>query len=131
MKFSIFFILALFSFYISKNIITSWSYDKVAMYDLQKINTFFTRYFKIDNIPITLSNNTLTIKDIKLNEVQTNLFDSLINYKTGLLLLTPNKITLNFNFYYTDTKKGSGNAILELKIITFKLKLIMIKKNLS
>ena len=58
-------------------------------------------------------------------------YNSLINYKTGLLLLTPNKNTLNFNFYYTDTKKGSGNAILELKIITFKLKLIMIKKNLS
>ena len=128
MKFQILFLISLFSIYISQNIISSWTYDKVAMYDLQKINTFLTKNFKIDNIPITLTNDTLEIKDIQLKEVQTNLYDSLINYNTGLLLLTPNKITLNIDFTYTDKTKGSGTGNLELKIFTFKLK---VKNNKS
>ena len=112
----------LFSLYISQNIITSWHYDKVAMYDIQKINTFLANNFKM-NLDLSITNETTTIKDIKLEQVQTNIYDSLINYNTGLLLLTPNKITLNFNFSYTNSDKGyKGTALLELKITTFKLK---------
>ena len=121
----------LLSLYISQNIITSWSYDKVAMYDIQKINTYLTSIFQPFDIPITINNDTLKITNIKLTQIETNLYDSLINYNTGLLLLTPNKISLYFNFSYEDTKKGyKGDSTLSLKILTFKLK-VKNDKNLS
>ena len=124
MKISSYLFISLLSLYLCQNIVTSWNYDKVAMYDLQKINTFLNNFAKnpID-ILYTLKNNTLTINNIKLVEIQTNLYDSLINYNTGLLLLTPNKITLSFNFSYSDGNQ-SGSSTLELKILTFKLKVI-------
>ena len=114
----------LFSIYFSQNIITSWNYDKVAMYDLQKINTFLTSFTeKPFDIPISIKNDTLTIDNIKLTQIQTNLYDSLINYNTGLLLLSPNKITLCFDFSYKEEKKGyKDNSTLELRILDFKLK---------
>lgn len=114
----------LFSLYISQNIITSWNYDKVSMYDLQKINTLLTSFTETPfDIPISITNDTLTIENIKLTQIQTNLYDSLINYNTGLLLFTPNKITLCFDFSYTETKQGyKGNSTLELRIMNFKIK---------
>ena len=55
----------LFSLYISQNIITSWNYDKVAMYDLQKINTFLISFTETPfDIPISITNDTLTIENI-------------------------------------------------------------------
>ena len=122
LKFLIFFLLI--SLYFSQNIITSWNYDKVAMYDLQKINTFLTTFTQIPfDIPISIKNDTLNIDNIKLTKIQTNLYDSLINYNTGLLLLAPNKMTLCFDFSYNETKKGyKGNSTLELKIMNFKIK---------
>jgi hypothetical protein len=122
MKVSIYIFISIISVFICQNIITSWNYDKVAMYDLQKINTFLNNFAQnpID-IPITLKNNTLTINNIKLIQIDTNLYDSLINYNTGLLLLAPNKITLYFNFSYEDGTQR-GDTTLELKILTFKLK---------
>ena len=122
MKVCIYIFLSIISVFICQNIITSWNYDKVAMYDLQKINTFLNNFAQnpID-IPITLKNNTLTINNIKLIQIDTNLYDSLINYNTGLLLLAPNKITLYFNFSYEDGTQR-GDTTLELKILTFKLK---------
>ena len=122
MKVSTYIFLTFFSIFLCQNIITSWNYDKVAMYDLQKINTFLNTFAQnpID-IPVVISNKTLGINNIKLIQIDTNLYDSLINYNTGLLLLAPNKITLYFNFSYSDgTQKG--DATLELKILTFKLK---------
>ena len=124
MKVSTYIFLTFFSIFLCQNIITSWNYDKVAMYDLQKINTFLNTFAQnpID-IPVVISNKTLGINNIKLIQIDTNLYDSLINYNTGLLLLAPNKITLYFNFSYSDgTQKG--DATLELKILTFKLKVI-------
>jgi len=114
----------LFSLSISQNIITSWNYDKVSMYDIQKVNTFLTSFLKNPlNIPIEIKNDTLSIENIKLISIQTNLYDSLINYDTGLLLFTPDKVTLCFNFSYTETKKGyKGNSTLELKLLNFKIK---------
>ena len=122
MKISSYIIISLISLYLSQNIITSWNYDKVAMYDIQKIGTVLNTLANdpID-IPYVLINNSLTIKNIKLIQIQTNLYDSLINYNTGLLLLAPNKITLSFNFSY-NYESQSGDATLELKILTFKLK---------
>mgnify|MGYP003571526009 FL=1 len=75
----------LFSLTISQNIITSWNYDKVSMYDIQKVNTFLTSFLKNPlNIPIEIKNDTLSIENIKLISIQTNLYDSLINYDNGL-----------------------------------------------
>ena len=122
MKVSIYIFLSIISVFICQNIITSWNYDKVAMYDLQKINTFLNNFAQNPlDIPITLKNNTLTINNIKLIQIDTNLYDSLINYNTGLLLLAPNKITLYFNFSY-EYGTQRGDTTLELKILTFKLK---------
>ena len=122
MKVSIYIFLSIISVFICQNIITSWNYDKVAMYDLQKLNTFLNNFAQNPlDIPITLKNNTLTINNIKLIQIDTNLYDSLINYNTGLLLLAPNKITLYFNFSYEDGTQR-GDTTLELKILTFKLK---------
>ena len=114
----------LFSLTISQNIITSWNYDKVSMYDIQKVNTFLTSFLKNPlNIPIEIKNDTLSIENIKLISIQTNLYDSLINYDTGLLLFTPDKVTLCFNFSYTETKKGyKDDSTLELKLLNFKIK---------
>ena len=116
--------LLLFSLSLSQNIITSWNYDKVSMYDIQKVNTFLTSFLQEPlDIPIEIKNDTLSIEKIKLISIQTNLYDSLINYNTGLLLFTPNKVTLCFNFSYTETKKGyKGDSTLELKLQNFKIK---------
>jgi hypothetical protein len=79
------------------------------MYDLQKINTFLSKVFTTPlDIPYEFSIDSLKVDKIKLIKIETNLYDSLINYNTGLLLLAPNKITLSFNFSYSDTGKGSG-----------------------
>ena len=123
MKTSTYLFLSLISLFISQNIITSWNYDKVAMYDIQKINTFLKSFVQSPlEIPYTFSNDTLQINNIKLIQITTNLYDSLINYNTGLLLFSPNKITLNFNFSYTNGNE-SADSTLELKILTFKLKI--------
>ena len=112
----------LFFSFVSQNIITSWSYDKVSMYDIQKINKFLSSFIKEPiEIPLTIKNDTLIINNISLIQIQTNLYDSLINYNTGLLLFSPNKITLYFNFSYSDIRH-KGNSLLELKIKNFKLK---------
>ena len=122
MKVSSYLFLTLLSMYLCQNIITSWNYDKVAMYDLQKMNNFLNNFVQSPlDIPYTLTNDSLKINNIKLIGISTNLYDSLINYNTGLLLLAPNKITMNFNFSYSDGTQ-SADATLELKILTFKLK---------
>ena len=119
-----FILLSLLSLSISQNIITSWNYDKVAMYDIQKLTTFLTTFLKEPlNIPCSLTKDKLKVDNIKLIQIQTNLYDSLINYNTGLLLLAPNKITFNFNFSYEETSKQlKGTSTLSLSILTFKLK---------
>ena len=123
MKITTYLFLSLLSLFLSQNIITSWNYDKVAMYDLQKINTFLSKVFTTPlDIPYEFSIDSLKVDKIKLIKIETNLYDSLINYNTGLLLLAPNKITLSFNFSYSDTGKGSGESTLTLNVLTFKLK---------
>ena len=123
MKLLILFILI--SLYFSQNIITSWDYDKVAMYDIQKINTFLLTelvnlcYDIPSRVPIV---HNINITNIKLIDITTSLHDSYFNYNNGLFLLTPNKITLYFNFsYYESTRGYNDTAILELKIYTLKL----------
>ena len=74
MKTSTYLFLSLISLLISQNIITSWNYDKVAMYDIQKINTFLKSFVQSPlEIPYTFSNDTLQINNIKLIKITTNL----------------------------------------------------------
>lgn len=125
MKISILFLL--FSLSLCQNIITSWHYDKVAMYDIQKINTFLVNEFTTEkpfNIPNIISFNNILIKNISLVGVKASLYDSFLNYNNGLFLLTPNKVTLNFNFSYSESTRGyNDTAILELKIDVIKIKI--------
>ena len=126
MKISLLLII-LFSLCSSQNIITSWNYDKVAMYDIQKINTYLQTEFSPNN-PFELSNeissHNIIVKNISLVGVQTSLYDSFLNYNNGIFLFTPNKITLNFNFSYSELTKGyKGTAILEIKLDVLTLKI--------
>ena len=123
MKF--FICLILFSLTLCQNIITSWNYDKVAMYDIQKINKFLlsefsNKSFKLTNVILW---NNILIKNITLIDIQLSLYDSFLNYNNGLFLFTPNKVTLYFNFSYSESTRGiNDTAILELKIGTLKIK---------
>ena len=119
MKVSI--LLLLFSVALCQNIIISWNYDKVAMYDIQKINTLLLSEFsqKTFELPNTILWNNILITNIALIDIQTNLYDSFLNYNNGLFLFTPNKITLYFNFSYSESTRGiNDTATLELKIET-------------
>lgn len=123
MKNIIFFLL--FSLFFAQNIITSWDYDKVAMYDIQKINTYLlTELVKQDIvIPRLVLVNNIRVTNVRLIDVQSTLYDSYLNYNNGVFLFTPNKITLYFNFSYSESTRGyNDSAILELKINTLKIK---------
>ena len=106
----------------SQNIITSWHYDKVQMYELETIGDLFDdeklKKFHYDNF----TEDSINIKNILITEVQHSLSDSYLNFKTGLVLLTPNKVSLSFSFDYEygDTK---GNATFDLKINMIKMKI--------
>lgn len=123
MKNIIFFLL--FSLFFAQNIITSWDYDKVAMYDIQKINTYLlTELVKQDIvIPRLVLVNNIRVTNVRLIDVQSTLYDSYLNYNNGVFLFTPNKITLYFNFSYSESTRGyNDSATLELKINTLKIK---------
>lgn len=123
MKNIIFFLL--FSLFFAQNIITSWDYDKVAMYDIQKINTYLlTELVKQDIvIPRLVLVNNIRVTNVRLIDVQSTLYDSYLNYNNGVFLFTPNKVTLYFNFSYSESTRGyNDSATLELKINTLKIK---------
>jgi hypothetical protein len=124
MKNIIFFLL--FSLFFAQNIITSWDYDKVAMYDIQKINTYLlTELVKQDIvIPGLVLVHNIHVTNVRLIDVQSTLYDSYLNYNNGVFLFTPNKVTLYFNFSYSDSTRGyNDSATLELKINTLKIKI--------
>ena len=124
MKNIIFFLL--FSLFFAQNIITSWDYDKVAMYDIQKINTYLlTELVKQDIvIPGLVLVHNIHVTNVRLIDVQSTLYDSYLNYNNGVFLFTPNKITLYFNFSYSESTRGyNDSATLELKINTLKIKI--------
>lgn len=125
-KIPIFFLL--FSIYLCQNIITSWNYDKVQMYDIQKINKFLTTKL-VDlcyDLPSTIPKlNNIEVTNLKLINVETNLYDSYFNYNNGLFLLTPNKVTFYFNFSFSEsTNNINGIATLELKIKVLKINIL-------
>ena len=107
----------------SQNIITSWHYDKVQMYDIQKIGTFLSTQImeKVTTLP-DFTVDSIKISNLKITGVQQSLYDSYLNFNTGLLLFTPNKVTLSFNFSYS-SESGSGIASFDLKINILKMRL--------
>lgn len=121
----IYLLFILFSISLNQNIITSWNYDKVAMYDIQKINTFLLSEFKnkVYDLPNNILWNNIRVENLKMINIETSLYDSFLNYNNGLFLFTPNKVTFYFNFSYSESTRGyEGNATLELKIQTLKIK---------
>lgn len=115
--------LSLISLSISQNIITSWHYDKVQMYDIQKITKILTTELKskVTSLP-DFEADSIKISSLLLTDVQVSLYDSYLNYNTGLLLFSPNKVTLSFNFSYAiDTTKNS--AQFDIKISTLKIRI--------
>lgn len=117
--------LLLFSLFFAQNIITSWDYDKVAMYDIQKINTYLLNELVKQDIviPRLVLVNNIRVTNVRLIDVQSTLYDSYLNYNNGVFLFTPNKVTLYFNFSYSESSRGyNDSATLELKINTLKIK---------
>ena len=120
---NVFLIISFINLSISQNIITSWHYDKVQMYDLQKIGTILSTQIKekVKKLP-DFTVDTLTISNLTLSDIQQSLYDSYLNFNTGLLLFTPNKVTLSFTFSYS-TQGSSGSASFDLKINILKMRL--------
>ena len=126
---NLFVIISILNLSISQNIITSWHYDKVQMYDLQKIGNILSSQImgKVTTLP-DIEEDSIKITNLKLLGVQHSLYDSYLNFKTGLLLFTPNKVTLSFNFTHT-SQSGSGSASFDLKINILKMRLTNVKQN--
>ena len=78
------------------------------MYDIQKINTYLsTELVKQDIvIPGLVSVHNIHVTNVRLIDVQSALYDSYLNYNNGLFLFSPNKITLYFNFSYSESTRG-------------------------
>jgi hypothetical protein len=93
------------------------------MYDLQKIGTILSTQIKekVKKLP-DFTVDTLTISNLTLSDIQQSLYDSYLNFNTGLLLFTPNKVTLSFTFSYS-TQGSSGSASFDLKINILKMRL--------
>ena len=120
---NIFLIFSFINVSISQNIITSWHYDKVQMYDMQKIGTILSTQIKekVSTLP-DFTEEDIKISNLKLSAIQQSLYDSYLNFNTGLLLFTPNKVTLSFNFTYS-AQGSSGSASFDLKIDILKIRL--------
>ena len=126
---NLFLILSLLNLSKSQNIITSWNYDKVQMYEMQKIGTILSTQIKEKTTTLpNFKEDSIDISNLKLTEVQQSLYDSYLNFNSGLLLFTPNKVSLSFNFSYEDSDH-KGSASFDLKINVLKIRLTNNKKN--
>ena len=121
-KLQIFTLFSIITLSLSQNIISSWHYDKVEMYDIQKIgNALLTQLKEVKNFP-EFTEDSIKISNLVITDVQISLYDSYLNFNTGLFLFNPNKITLSFNFSYTISGTTS-EASFDLKINTLKMRL--------
>ena len=106
----------------AQNIITSWHYDKVQMYEMETLGDIFT-YENFKDITFNeFTEDSITINNLKISDVSHSLYDSYLNFKTGLLLLTPDKVSLSFTFNYT-YGSISSNATFDFKINMIKIRL--------
>ena len=119
---SIFIILANLNISLSQNIITSWHYDKVQMYDIQKVGSILSSQIKQKVISLPeFTEDSITITNLKISDVQQSLYDSYLNLNSGLLLFTPNKVTIGFTFSYS-AQSSSGSASFDLKVNILKIR---------
>ena len=126
---NIFLILSMFNLSINQNIITSWHYDKVQMYEMQKLGTILSTQIKEKTTSLPdFTEDSISITNLKLTEVQQSLYDSYLNFNSGLLLFTPNKVSLSFNFSYSG-QGNEGSASFDLKINVLKIRLRNNKKD--
>ena len=114
--------ISLMSLVNSQNIITSWHYDKVQMFDLETLSDLFANE-DIKKITINdFTENSINIKNLKITEFTHSLYDSYLNYKTGLFLLTPDKISFSFTFDY-EYNNIKSNATFDFKLNLIKIKI--------
>ena len=114
-------IISIFNLSNTQNIITSWHYDKVQMYEMETIGDMFT-YENLKDITFgELKEDFITINNLKISDVSHSLYDSYLNFKTGLILLTPDKVSLSFTFNYTFGDITS-NASFDFKINIIRIK---------
>ena len=106
----------------SQNIITSWHYDKVRMYELETLGDLFTDENMKDITFDDFTEDFITIKNLKISQVSHSLYDSYLNFKTGLLLLSPDKVSLSFTFDY-QFQNIISNATFDFKINVIKIKI--------
>ena len=118
----IFLIISTFNLINSQNVITSWHYDKVQMYELETLGDLFTYENLKDIIFNDFTEDSITIKNIKLKEVHHSLYDSYLDFKKGLLLLSPDKVSLSFSFDYIYGSTTS-NGTFDFKINMIKIKI--------
>ena len=90
---NLFVILSLLNLSISQNIITSWHYDKVQMYDLQKIGNILSSQImeKVTSLP-DFEEDAIRITNLKLLGVQHSLYDSYLISKQVFFFLPQIKL---------------------------------------
>ena len=119
---SIFILFSNLNISLSQNIITSWHYDKVQMYDIQKVGSILSSQIKqkVTSLP-NFTEDSIEITNLKISDVQQSLYDSYLNLNSGLLLFTPNKVTIGFTFSYS-AQSSSGSASFDLKVNILKIR---------
>ena len=115
-------IISTFNLVNSQNIITSWNYYKVQMYELETLGELFTYENLKDATFNDFTEDEVSISNIKLKEVHQSLYDSYLDFKKGLLLLSPDKVSLSFSFDYT-FGQNSSNGTFDFKINTIRIKI--------
>jgi len=88
---------------------------------METIGDMFT-YENLKDITFgELKEDFITINNLKISDVSHSLYDSYLNFKTGLILLTPDKVSLSFTFNYTFGDITS-NASFDFKINIIRIK---------
>ena len=128
----IIFIISFLNYVNSQNIITSWHYDKVQMYELETIGDIFTNSFFNDTSFIDFTEDSIDIKNLQISSVSHSLYDSYLNFKTGLFLLMPNKVSFSFTFDYSyEGVQYKATCDLKLNMIKIRVKNDKEKQNPS
>lgn len=128
----IIFIISFLNYVNSQNIITSWHYDKVQMYELETIGDIFTNSFFNDTSFIDFTEDSIDIKNLQISSVSHSLYDSYLNFKTGLFLLMPNKVSFSFTFDYSyEGDQYKATCDLKLNMIKIRVKNDKEKQNPS
>ena len=92
------------------------------MYEMETLGGLFA-YENFKDITFDeFKEDSITINNLKISDMSHSLYDSYLNFKTGLLLLTPGKVSLSFTFDYT-FGDISSNATFDFNINMIKIRL--------